>query len=36
MMNKYIGSVFLLNKAKTFSIIKPLNSTVSHENILLS
>jgi hypothetical protein len=36
MMHKYIRSVFLLNESEPFMVIKPLNSSISHDNILLS
>ena len=36
MMNKHIRSVFLLNESESFSVIKPLNSSIRHNNILLS
>ena len=36
MMNKHIRSVFLLNESEPFMVIKPLNSSIGHDNILLS
>jgi hypothetical protein len=36
MMYKNIWSVFLLNEAKSFTIIKPFNSSIGHDNNLLS
>jgi len=36
MMNKYIGSVFLLNEAIAFLIIKPLYYSICHNDTLLS
>jgi len=36
MMNKHIRSIFLLNKSEAFAVIKPLNNSISHDNILLS
>jgi hypothetical protein len=36
MMDKHIRSVFLLNESESFSIIKPLDSTIRHNHILLS
>mgnify|MGYP006299944035 CR=1 FL=1 len=36
MVNKYVFSTFLLNEPKAFSIIKPLDSSVCHDCILLS
>src|SRR5210317_1956748 len=36
MMNKHISSVFLLNESEPFMVIKPLNSSIGHDNILLS
>jgi hypothetical protein len=36
MMNKHIRSVFLLNEPKPFLVVKPLNSSIGHDNILLS
>gem|GEM_PF-3595082 len=36
MMHKHIRSVFLLDEPKTFMVIKPLNSSVYHNIILLS
>jgi hypothetical protein len=36
MMNKHILSVFLLNESEPFMVIKPLNSSIGHDNILLS
>jgi hypothetical protein len=36
MMNKHIRPVFLLNESKPFSVIKPLNSSINHNDILLS
>jgi hypothetical protein len=35
MMNKHIFAVFLLNKAKTFGIIKPFDNSISHSDTLL-
>jgi len=36
MMNKHIRSVFLLNESEPFMVAKPLNSSIGHDNILLS
>jgi hypothetical protein len=36
MMNEYIRSVFLLDEAVTLLVVEPLDSSVAHENILLS
>jgi hypothetical protein len=36
MMNKHIGTAFLLNEAVTLAIVKPLHSSISHSNNLLS
>jgi hypothetical protein len=36
MMNKYVRSAILLNKTKTLRIIKPLNCTFSHLELLLT
>ena len=36
MMNEYIRSIFLLDKTKTFLIVKPFYSSISHDTILLS
>ena len=36
MMYKYIRSVFLFDESKTFVVIKPLNSSICHNIILLS
>jgi len=35
MMNEYIRTIFLLNKAETFAVIKPLYDSISHSDILL-
>jgi hypothetical protein len=35
-MNEYISTIFLLNEAIAFAVVKPLNSSISHDNILLS
>ena len=35
-MNKHIRSVYLLNESEPFSIVKPLNSSIDHDHILLS
>jgi hypothetical protein len=32
MMNEYIRTVFLLDKTKTFSVIKPLHGSISHSD----
>jgi len=36
MMDKYILSIFLLNKAVAFAIAKPFYCSISHRDILLS
>jgi hypothetical protein len=36
MMYEYIGSVFLLNETEPFLVVKPLNCSVGHCDILLS
>jgi hypothetical protein len=36
MMNEYIRTIFLLNEAKAFAVIKPLHDSISHSDILLS
>jgi hypothetical protein len=35
MVHKHIRSVFLLNETETFSVIKPLYSSIYHTDILL-
>jgi hypothetical protein len=35
-MNKYVRSVFLLDKTVAFTVIKPFYYTTGHDNILLS
>jgi hypothetical protein len=35
MMNKYIRTIFLLNKPKTFLVAKPFNNSISHGDTLL-
>jgi hypothetical protein len=35
-VNKDIRSIFLLNESKSFLVVKPLNSSINHNNILLS
>jgi hypothetical protein len=35
-MNKYIRTVFLLNKTVAFAVIKPLYTSISHCDNLLS
>jgi hypothetical protein len=36
MMNKYIRSVLLLNKAVAFTVIEPFHDSISHSDTLLS
>jgi hypothetical protein len=36
MMNEYISTVFLLNEAIAFAVIKPFYSSIGHGDILLS
>jgi hypothetical protein len=36
MMNEYIRTLFSLNEAKAFAVIKPLHDSISHSDILLS
>lgn len=36
MMNKYVRTVFLLEKTKALTVIKPLYSSISHSDNLLS
>jgi hypothetical protein len=35
-MDKYIGTVFLLNESIAFVVVEPLNGSIVHMNILLS
>jgi hypothetical protein len=36
MVNKHIGTVFLLDETKTLAVVKPLDYTFCHGGILLS
>ena len=36
MMNKYISSIFILNKTVAFFFVKPFYSSISHSDALLS
>jgi hypothetical protein len=36
MMNKYIGTILLLNEAVTLLVIEPLHSSICHSDTLLS
>jgi len=34
-MYEYVRAIFLLNKAVAFAVVKPLDNTISHNDLLL-